>query len=66
MNKLMMTDSWLSVGEAAKLLGVTKETLKRWEKDNRGVACVRTPAGHRRYRFSDVMGFMNPPAQFTK
>lgn len=43
----------LPVGEAAALLGVHVDTLKRWEKAGR-ITSVRTPTGHRRYDRADV------------
>ncbi|MBO5659105.1 MAG: MerR family DNA-binding transcriptional regulator, partial [Duodenibacillus sp.] len=38
-----------SIDEAAKKLGVSISTLRRWEKEGRLVA-ERTSKGHRRYR----------------
>jgi putative resolvase len=38
----------VSIGKAAQELGVTKETLRRWEKAGK-VTSGRTPKGHRRY-----------------
>ncbi|MCV7230720.1 MerR family DNA-binding transcriptional regulator [Mycolicibacterium komossense] len=43
----------LSVGEAASLLGVSADTLRRWEKAGR-ITSLRTPVGHRRYNRADV------------
>lgn len=42
------TNKFISIGGAAKLLGVSVETLRRWESIGKLVP-VRTPAGHRRY-----------------
>jgi excisionase family DNA binding protein len=42
-----MTD-WLSLNEAAKLLGVHPGTLRRWS-DEGHIASVRTEGGHRRF-----------------
>jgi excisionase family DNA binding protein len=39
---------FVGVGEAAKVLGVSISTLRRWEKENRLVP-EHTPGGHRRY-----------------
>jgi excisionase family DNA binding protein len=39
----------LSVEEAAKFLGVSKSTMRRWEAEGR-LNPDRTPGGHRRYR----------------
>lgn len=38
----------ISIGKAAKLLGVSKDTLRRWEKDQK-ITSQRTLKGHRRY-----------------
>lgn len=43
----------LQVGEAANLLGVHPDTLKRWERAGH-IAAQRTPTGHRRFRRADV------------
>ena len=45
--------SFLTVGEAAKRVGVSRDTLKRWEADGR-IHALRTPTGHRRYHVKDV------------
>jgi excisionase family DNA binding protein len=49
---------YLAIGEASKALGVSKETLRRWDKIGK-LQAQRTPAGHRRYLASDVSTF-NP------
>lgn len=49
---------YVSIGEAAKSLGVSTQTLRRWDLDGKLVA-ERTPGGRRRYRVSDVAHF-NP------
>jgi excisionase family DNA binding protein len=41
-------DDWLSLGEAARLLGVTAGTLRRWS-DRGQVSSFTTPGGHRRF-----------------
>jgi putative resolvase len=47
-------DSWLSVGEAAALIGVSVSTLQRWDRDKILVA-DRTPTNQRRYRRSVLL-----------
>ena len=48
-----MTDEWLSLSNAAKLLGVHPSTVRLWS--DKGVLPVhRTQGGHRRYRRSEV------------
>ncbi|SHQ36727.1 DNA binding domain, excisionase family [Mycobacteroides abscessus subsp. abscessus] len=49
--------SKLSVGEAASLLGVSADTLKRWERDGR-VRSYRTPTNHRRFELSEIVALL--------
>jgi predicted site-specific integrase-resolvase len=51
-------DRYVSIGAAAKRLGVSITTLRRWDAEGKLVA-ERTPAGHRRYLASDISTF-NP------
>lgn len=46
-------DTLLPIGEAAKLLGVSMTTLRRWEESGRLVP-ERTKGGRRRYRLSQI------------
>ena len=41
-------DTWLSLGEASRLLGISQGTLRRWA-DRGQVASFTTPGGHRRF-----------------
>jgi excisionase family DNA binding protein len=43
----------LWTGEVASLLGVDPSTVMRWEKLGK-LPCVRTAAGHRRFKEADV------------
>ncbi len=40
--------SWLSLGQASRLLGVSQGTLRRWADDGR-LRVFTTPGGHRRF-----------------
>lgn len=44
----------LSIKEAADLLGVSAQTLRRWEKQGKGIPFTKTPGGQRRYDISSV------------
>jgi excisionase family DNA binding protein len=43
----------LSTGQAAAILGVSRDTMARYETAGH-IACRRTPTGHRRFRRVDV------------
>ena len=45
----------IRIGKAAKLLGVSIDTLRRWEKDGK-IASTRTIKGHRRYDDGEITG----------
>jgi DNA-binding transcriptional MerR regulator len=44
----------LPPAEAAALIGVHRDTLKRYEDRDHLITSIRTPYGHRRYRRGDV------------
>ncbi|MGZ9222881.1 MAG: MerR family DNA-binding transcriptional regulator, partial [Anaerolineales bacterium] len=48
-----MTDEWLSLSDAAKLLGVHPSTIRLWS-DKGVLPTHRTSGGHRRYRRDEV------------
>ncbi len=52
-----LKDSWLSIGEACRILGVSEATLRQWT-DGGQIKVFITPGGHRRYKRSHVDGFM--------
>lgn len=47
-------DKLISVGEAAARVGVSVDTIKRWEKAGKLAQAQRTPTGHRRFRRADI------------
>ena len=47
---------WLTVGEAAKFIGVSEPTLRKWT-DAGKIAVFRTPGGHRRYLRTELEQF---------
>jgi len=52
------TTPLLRIGEAAELLRVHVETLRRWEAAGH-IEAVRTPTGQRRFRREDVEALAN-------
>ncbi len=51
----------VSIREAARMLGVSIVTLRRWEAAGK-IKCARTPGGHRRYDVDQLRGMaLNRP-----
>jgi len=48
---------WLTLGEAARYLGVAQSTVRKWADMGR-VETFKTPGGHRRFRRDDLDRFM--------
>jgi excisionase family DNA binding protein len=48
---------WLTLGQAAKYLGVAQSTIRKWS-DCQKLPAFYTPGGHRRYRRSDLDTFL--------
>lgn len=48
---------WLTLGEAARYLGVAQSTIRKWSDNNR-VRAFYTPGRHRRYRRQDLDAFL--------
>jgi excisionase family DNA binding protein len=49
---------WLTLGQAAKFLGVAQSTIRKWSDQGR-VPAFYTPGGHRRYRRGDLEAFLD-------
>jgi excisionase family DNA binding protein len=49
---------WLTLGQAARFLGVAQSTIRKWS-DNGRVPAFYTPGGHRRYRRTDLETFLD-------
>jgi excisionase family DNA binding protein len=49
---------WLTLGQAARFLGVAQSTIRKWSDQGR-VSAFYTPGGHRRYRRSDLEAFVD-------
>jgi len=49
---------WLTLGQAAKYLGVAQSTIRKWSDQGR-VPAFYTPGGHRRYRLTDLERFLD-------
>jgi excisionase family DNA binding protein len=52
---------WLTLGQAARYLGVAQSTIRKWS-DNGRVRAFKTPGRHRRYRRADLDAFLQRSA----
>lgn len=52
-----MNKEVISISDAARLVGVSDETLRNWEREGK-FAPFYTEGGHRRYYRSDIESFM--------
>ena len=57
-----MDEQFVSIGEAAKMLGMSIEGLRKWEREGRLIP-VRTLTNHRRYRVADLQALMHEQAE---
>jgi excisionase family DNA binding protein len=48
---------WLTLGQAARYVGVAQSTMRKWSDQGR-VPAFYTPGGHRRYRRGDLEAFL--------
>src|SRR5512133_92334 len=48
---------WLTLGQAARYLGVAQSTVRKWA-DRELVPAFYTPGGHRRFRRADLDAFL--------
>ena len=48
---------WLTLGQAAKYLGVAQSTIRKWSDGGR-LPAFYTPGGHRRFRRGDLDAFL--------
>ena len=55
---------WLTLGQAAKYLGMAQSTIRKWSDSGR-IPAFYTPGGHRRYRRSDLDRFLERGGTFT-
>ncbi len=51
-----MNDRFVKIGEAAKILGVNPQTLRRWEDSGAIKPFKRTPKGTRLYSLQELLG----------
>lgn len=52
----------ITTGDAAAVLGVSVQTVRRWERSGH-LPAVRTPGNQRRFRRSDVEALLEIPSE---
>ncbi|MDJ0799497.1 MAG: IS607 family transposase [Calothrix sp. MO_167.B12] len=57
-------DDLLPIGEAAKIRGVSVDTIRRWQKKGK-LRAELTEGGHRRFKVADLLKVDNPSLRFT-
>ena len=57
-----MDEQFVSIGKAAKMLGMSTEGLRKWDREGRLIP-VRTVTNHRRYRVTDLRALMHENVQ---
>ena len=62
---MFKSDRLLNLREAARMLGVHVDTLRRWDDEGRLVS-VRTPGNHRRYKLSVIEALQGQEQEGTK
>ena len=54
-----MNNRLMRIGEAARLIGVSVDTLRRWADSGNLIPIRTSPLGHRYYRYSDIESYIN-------
>ncbi len=60
-----MDEQFVSIGKAAKMLGMSTDGLRKWEREGR-LTPVRTLTNHRRYRVADLQALMHETAPLSE
>ena len=53
-------DDSLPIGDAARRLGVSVDTLREWDATGKLPSAYRTPGNQRRYRRADIEALIQP------
>lgn len=61
-----MASRLISIGKASKLLGVSIDSLRRWDKTHRLPSVRNSPKGHRYYRQVDIDVFLRDVVALAK
>ncbi len=62
--KMKKDKKLLNIGEAAKILGISIDTLRRWDAKGK-LKAAKSPGGHRYYLKEQLSGFMSKPEEIA-
>ena len=63
---MLKLDEYVKIAEAAKFLGVSQNTLRKWADEGRIDARVNPANGYRLFRLRDLETFLRKMARPTK
>lgn len=66
MSKKIFEDNLIPIGEASSLLGVSIDTLRRWDESGRFRPARKSPGGTRYYNKSDIELYLNDLLKMAK
>lgn len=49
---------YYSIGKFSKLIGVTQQTLRNWEKNGKLLPCHKSPTGYRYYSDEQLKAYL--------
>lgn len=55
-----MSKKYIGIDEASKILGVSKNTLQRWDREGK-LKPLKTAGNHRRYEYDKIIEYYNNP-----
>ena len=56
----------ISIGKTATMLGISVSTLRRWDKNQRSPAALKTLGGYRRYDLTSILTFYDQKKTHTR
>jgi len=61
-----MDNKYTPIGKVAEMIGVSIDTLRRWDKSGKLPAVRRTPSGNRYYLLEDIELLLNDPVAIAR
>ena len=61
-----MDNKHIPIGKTSKMIGVSNNTLRRWDKSGKLTAVRRSPSGNRYYLLEDIKLLLNDPVAMAR